>query len=265
MASRAMTPIIENTKNFALSYPDVQTFLQATPSNIFLVEGTLESDPDNKQLRLTASMLYFSYAFACIEDTNEAYASYLYWRGFTHARAVLLMDSKIRAAWDKPLGDFKPLLSRFSVKDVPAIVWAAANWTQFISLHLDSTAVLPDIPRVTALLDRACELDGTYFMGLPHIILGILHAFRPPMLGGDPKASQESFAEALRISQGRFFLRDYFFAKYYCYRMQDSEAFEKSLLGVIHGSEAVLPRYRLLNAIAKEKAKRLLQQKDDIF
>lgn len=265
LASRAMIPIIENTRDFALSYPDVETFLAATPSNLFLIEGMIESDRGNDKLRITASMLYFSYGFTKIEDRDPGYASFLYLKGLEHASAVLKKDAAVREGWNGRLDEFESICGRIEAGDVEALTWAAANWAQFISLHLDSTAVLPDIPRVTALLERSRELDEAYFMGLSHITLGILHAFRPPMLGGDPARSLENFTRAFELSQNNFFLCHYFYAKYYCYRTQDAAAFEDTLTAIIGRSAAAAPRYRLLNEIARQKARHLLEEKDELF
>lgn len=265
LASRAMIPIIENTRDFALAYPDVETFLAATPSNLFLIEGMIASDRGNDKLRLTASMLYFSYGFTRIEEHDPGYASFLYLKGLEHASAILKKRSSVRAAWDGRLEEFETMCAQFETEDAPAIAWAAANWAQFISLHLDSTAVLPDIPRVAALLERANELDGSYFMGLSHITLGILHAFRPPMLGGDPARSLEHFTRAFELSENNFFICHYFYARYYCYRTQDAAAFETTLEEILERPASAAPRYRLLNQIAKEKARHLLEEKDELF
>ncbi len=265
MASRAMGPVIENTRDFALASPDVETFMAAAPSSLFLIEGLLESDPGNYKLSLTASMLYFSYAFAGIEEENESYASYLYLRGLVHARHALFGDETPPAGWDAGIKDFASLINSIESDKNPAAVWAAANWVQFINLHLDSTAVLPDIPKVVLLLEKTSELDGGYFEGLSYIMLGSLHAFRPKAMGGNPQASKECFKKAFEISQGTFLLGKYFYAKYYCYRIQDAAEFEKSLLEILSKNAAISPRFRLLNALAKEKASTLLENKDDIF
>jgi hypothetical protein len=265
LATRAMIPIIEHTRDFALAYPDVETFVAATPANLFLIEGMIASDPGNEELRLTASMLYFSYGFTAAEDRDPGYASYLYLQGLEHAAHILKDDKRVRERWGGTLQDFESILDRFDSGQTEAMVWAAANWAQFISLHLDSTAVLPDIPRVAALLERTCEIDGTYFMGLPHIILGILHAFRPPMLGGDPEKSLEHFTRAFEISDSRFYLCHFFYAKYYCHRTQEAEAFEQALAYVLDHPAAAAPGYRLLNQIAKDKALTLMEEKDDLF
>jgi hypothetical protein len=114
-------------------------------------------------------------------------------------------------------------------------------------------------------MERAAEIDGTYFEGLPYILLGSLHAFRPQMMGGDPEASLENFEKAFELSENRFLLSHYLFAKFYCHRVLDDVRFEKSLEYVLDQPIDILPEYRLLNTIAKQKSAVLLKEKDEIF
>ena len=261
----AMGPILDNTKVAALASNDLRTFKAAIPSNLLLLEGLIETDPKKRELRETAAMLYFSYAFTFDDPEDESYASSLYLKGLDHGEAALLRNKKIKAVWDAPFDEFAASMGALGPKDLEALVWTVANWSQFISLHLDSTRVLTQIPRVMALLDRAAEIDGTFFEGLPYMMLGSLHAFRPPMLGGDPEASRENFENALTVSDGKFLLANYFYARFYCYRVQDADEFEERLQYVINQPDTILPEYRLLNAIARQKAAALLKEKDELF
>ncbi len=265
LAAGAMVPILENARDASLESNDIRTFRSAAPSNIFLIEGLIRTDPKNPRLRLNASLLYFSYAFAFIEEEDESYASLLYLKGLAHGKAMLFRNKKVKERWGGNFETFNGMMEFLNKKDVPAIVWTAANWAQFISLHLDSTEVLVDIPRVTALLERAVELDGSYFEGLPHVILGSLHAFRPPLMGGRPEKSKENFDRAFAISEGKFLLSSYFFARHYCYRIQDAAMFESTLGEILSQPLSILPRYQLLNEIAKQKASQLLGEEDELF
>lgn len=264
IAVNAFEPILENTKTASLASDDLRTFTAATPSNITLLEGLIETQPHKESFRIDVSMLYFAYAFTQ-GPSDEQYASLLYRKGFEHARTVLLKNQEFAAVWDAPFTEFEQGVSRIRSRDLEALVWTVANWSQFISLHLDSTEVLLAIPRVTALLERAVELDGSFFGSLPHIILGSLHAFRPPMLGGDPEASKANFETAIAQTDGRFLLAKYFFARFYCHRVLDDELFETTLRDVINQPDDLWPEYRLLNVLAIEKSRQLIKEKDDLF
>lgn len=262
---KVMVPVLDNARTAAFRSNDIKTFRDAAPANLFLIEGLIETDPGNNDLRINAAMLYFSYAFAFQEETDEPYATILYGRGIDHGRAALSHREDLAAAWDAPFEAFETTLDDLNEKDVPAIVWTAANWAQFIAVNLDSTAVLRDIPKVTSMLERAAVLDGDYFEGLVYIMMGSLHSFRPPIMGGSPEKSAERFKQAFEIGGGSFLLADYFYAKYYTYRTMDAEAFEETLARVIARDVDASDPYRLLNLIAKEKSRALLDEKEDLF
>jgi hypothetical protein len=260
-----MVPVLNNARDAAMASDDLRTFQDGAAANLFLMEGLIRTDPGNDELRLNASMLYFSYAFSTHEETDPAYASKLYRKGFGHAQAILLKNKKLPRDWGVSFDEFNASLPNIKKKEVPAAVWAAANWSQFIALHLDSTAVLRDIPKVTALLDRSAELDGAYFEGLPNVMIGSLHAFRPPMFGGSPEKSAESFETAFTLGDDSFLLSRYFYARYYLYRVMDDEGFRQTLQAVIDAPEQPGDPYRLLNLIARQRSQSLLGEADDLF
>ena len=260
-----MVPVLDNARDAAMASDDLRTFQDGAAANLFLLEGLMRTDPGNAALRLNASMLYFSYAFSSQENADPGYASLLYLKGMAHGKTALMKNKKLAGDWGVPFEEFEQSLPALREKDVPAAVWTAANWAQFISLHLDSTAVLRDIPKVTALLERAAQLDGAYFEGLPHIMIGSLHAFRPSMFGGSPEKSLANFEQAFAISGDSFLLSKYFYARYYLYRMQDAEEFTR-VLGTIGASLADDDNpYRLLNLIARQKSAALLGEIDALF
>ena len=260
-----MVPVLVNARDAALASDDLRTFQDGAAASLFLLEGLIETDPDNEALRLNAAMLYFSYAFSTHEASDPGYASTLYLKGAAHGRAVLKKNKKFASDFSVPFEAFEKTLPAMRKRDVPAAVWTAANWAQFISLHLDSTAVLRDIPKVTALLERAAALDGSFFEGLPLVMIGSLHAFRPPMFGGSPEKSLANFEAAFAIAGDSFLLPKYFYARYYLYRIQDGDAFRSVLQGVIDAPEKADNPYRLLNFMARRRSAELLGEADDLF
>jgi len=260
-----MVPVLDNARDAAFESEDIKTFQHAAPSNLFLLEGLIRTDPDERNLRINAAMLYFAYAFAFQEDPDPDYASLLYRKGFEHGYAALAKNKKIPADPGVPLDEFEAALGELRKKDVPAAVWTSVNWAQFINLHLDSTGVLRDIPKVTGLLDRVVELDPEYFEGLPYVMIGTLHSFKPPIMGGDAEASRENFEKAFAISGDSFLLSKYFFARFYTYRIMDDELFRETLEHIINAPLAADDPYKLLNIIAKERSRVLLGEIDELF
>ena len=260
-----MVPLLDNSREAAYLSNDTRTFGDAVPSSLFLLEGMIRTDPKNADLRQNTAMLYFFYSFAYMEEEDPDYASLLYDKGLHHAWTAL--SAKCDLPMDRGISfrEFEKLVPSIGKDQVPMTVWAAICWSQYISLHLDQTSVIRDIPKVQALLDRAIELDGTFFEGMPHLLQGSLHAFKPKIMGGDTDASAASFEQAFAIGGNSFLLAQYFYARYYTYRMMDVELFTKTLEGVINAEPVPDDPYRLLNMIAIEKSLKLLEEADDLF
>lgn len=260
-----MVPLLDSAREAAYLSDDIRTFGDAAPSNLFLLEGMVRTDPDNADLRLNAAMLYFFYGFAYIEQDDPDYASLLYRKGLDHAWYVVEGETDLPADRGGSFDEFEARVLSLQADQVPAAVWAATCWSQYISLHLDRTAVMRDIPKVQALIDRVIALDGNYFEGLPHVLQGSLHAFKPPMMGGDPEASAASFERAFAIAGNSFQLSRFFYARYYTYRMMDADLCEQTLQSIIEAEPIADDPYRLLNMIAVEKSLQLMDEIDDIF
>ena len=96
-------------------------------------------------------------------------------------------------------------------------------------------------------------------------MLGTLHSFKPPIMGGDPAASLESFEKGFAVSGDSFLLSRYLFARFYTYRIMDDEMFQETLEGVLSAELATDDPYKLLNIIAKERSRILLGEIDELF
>jgi len=260
-----MVPLLDNSRQAAYLSDDIRTFGDAAPSNIFLLEGMVQTDPENEDLRLNTAMLYFFYGFAYMEEEDPEYASLLYSKGLNHAWAALAAECDLPADRDIPFSEFEALVPSIEPDQVPATVWAAICWSQFISLNLHETSVMHDIPKVQALLSRAIALDGDYFEGMPYVMQGALHAFKPKIMGGDTDASAASFEQAFAITGNSFLLSQFFYARYYTYRMMDVDLFTATLESIINAEPITDDPYRLLNMIAAEKSLKLLEEADDLF
>ncbi len=260
-----MVPLLDNARQAAYLSNDIRTFGDAAPGNLFLLEGMARTDPDNADIRLNAAMLYFFYAFAYCEQDDPDYADLLYNKGLDHAWYVLAGGTDLPADRDIRFDAFETLVASVEKEDVPAAVWVASCWSQDIALNLDKTSVMRDIPKVQALVDRIVALDGAFFEGLPYVLQGSLHAFKPPMMGGDPEASAASFERAFAIGGNSFWLSRFFYARYYTYRMMDAELCAETLQGILDAQPVPDDPYLLLNTIAREKSLQLMVEIDDLF
>ena len=85
------------------------------------------------------------------------------------------------------------------------------------------------------------------------------------MLGGNPKKAQEFFQKALDSGNRRFFLAQFYYAKYYAVRVQDRELFKNLTDEIIQGNPKALNDVCLINAVIRDKAIKLKGEIDDLF
>jgi hypothetical protein len=130
---------------------------------------------------------------------------------------------------------------------------------------MSDPATVVDLYKVNAMMDFVMRHDPTFFYGSAHLYFGTILATTPRVLGGNPAKAKEYFETALAIGQRKFLLPFVYYAKSYAVQVQDQELFELLLKEVEDAPIDILPEQRLVNAIAKKKAKLLLEKKADLF
>jgi hypothetical protein len=266
LAVGSMVPILENTAAAAQERDDLGMVETAFPANLLLLDGLIRTAPRRAELLRLGSFLYFGYALGFVEGRDPVLASGYYERGRDYGLRALEQRSVFRKGREKgDLEAFRRGLAGLRRDDVPALAWTGANWGRWLSLNLDSPAAIAQMPRVEALLDRLLELDPGFERGLPHALRGSYDALRPQMFGGDPDGARQHFEAALRLSERRMLLYQVFYAEFYCRQMLDEECFTQALDAVEQAPEGLLPEAQLLNEIARQRARRLLEQREELF
>lgn len=258
-----MVPIIEQSVVSVYRDQDLATIEKAVPANLVLVRGLCESDPGNKRLWALAAQLYFSYGMAFVEDVDPEAAKLPYRQGLTMGQTALA-----RTGWfhpEKDLDTFRKGLGKARRGDVPLLFWTLANWVSWINLDINDPAALAELPYAEAALHRVLELDPGFFHGMPHVMIGTLMASKPVIAGGNPEQARVEFEQAFQISAGKLLIYKVFYAQSYCRATLDEAGFEAALNEVLAAPADLEPDYRLLNEVAKRKAARLMERKDDWF
>jgi len=265
LAVGSMVPILEESVAAARSSSDLELVKDGTPGNLVLIDGLIRTDPKPELLVLGAE-LYFSYAFAFVEDENPARAAGLYVIGRDYGRRALSRRKDLKAALDKSdVAALKAALAKLDRDDAPEVLWTAAAWAGWANLSLDQPAAVADLPLIEVLLDRAVELDEGYQYGMPHLLLGAFHAARPPLLGGNPERAERHFTRARELGQGNLLLVPVFEAKYYARAILDPELFDRLLAEALSAPLDRAPDIRLLNTVAQRKARDLQPMRDEWF
>ena len=243
---------------------DVTLVSQAGATFLVLMEGLLESNPNDRDLLTSAAELYTSYG-ALVELENKHRAAALYRRGMIHGRRALTQRAEVSELIEAPYDRFVAVADHLRPRDVPMVFWATASWGAWISVSTESVAAIADLPKVIFLMEWILANNETFHYGSPHVFLGMYHSALPKSLGGNPDKAKMHFERALEISSDRALMVHVQMARSYARQIFDRELYESLLQTVIERPAGTIPELTLQNATAKLLAKRLLKEADAFF
>ncbi len=260
---RHATPLFEDMIQQVQQGDDIQLLREGLPTLLILLDGLLVETPDNRSMLVLASQANMAFAMGFIEQEDPERASRIYWKGKQYGMRALERNRKFARALEK--GERYPdAVKLLTKKDLPALFWTANNWAGWLNLNLRNTKAIFDQPKILALMQRALELDETYYYGGPHLFFATYYANLPPIMGGSAVKSRKAFDEVARISGGKFLMADVFLAEYYAPLVLDQELFESTLQKVLDTPPDIDPDIRVMNELARERARLLMEKKDEI-
>ncbi len=265
LVARGAAPLIDSGMAAMNREADLELARASLPANLKMIDALLLADPGNTHYRIQAAMGFYGYALGFVEDDTPERAAGLYRRAYEHARQAL-EASGIPAPVLK--GDPQQLdaaLARLDARAVPALFWTASAWGKWIETQLDDPERLAELPRVEALMRRVLALDEQYYFGGAHIFFGAYYGGRAPMFGGDFAKSAQHFDQANRINQNQLLLVEVYRAQYLLRQMGDRAAFHAALIAVQDAPDSGNAELNLANAIARNKAGKLLAQEEQLF
>jgi len=247
-AARVTSGVIDKGLPSVFSQSDPQYVREALPANLQLMEILLKSDPDNKRLLVDASQAFCGYALMFVEDESLERASGFYAKGEAYAARAL--KGAAPAAAKK--------------SDVPQLFWHTFCKAQYINANRDKPEAIAELPDLVPAVEKLLELDPSYYYNGPQSLMGGYYSIRPRMLGGDPDKAKKYFELAIKGAGEGYLLNRFLYAKLAAVAAQDQELFEKLLNSVLSAG----PREgdtRLADEVAKIKAKKLMEKKDELF
>ena len=246
-----------------LENPDVDVVREGAPAYLILIDGLLESTPDNVTLLSAAATLNSAYAGAFVTDGERARLMSAKAKTLA-SRAVCLGVRDGCGVVGRPYAEFERWVAGLERQDVPLVYGLATSWAGWIQAHSDDFNAIAELGRVKALIGRVADLDEGYDYGGPHLYLGIFEVLLPPALGGRPEIGRYHFERAIALSEGRHLLTKVMFADQYA-RMVFDRALHDRLLEEVLTAGNDLPDLRLMNAVARRQARELLESADDYF
>ncbi len=242
---------------------DVTLVRQGIPSYLMLIDGMIQSNPDNKDLLLAAAQAYASYASVLEEEEKERIAS-LNEKAKKYALQALELTPPFKEALGKPIEVFRKKLEQTGEKDVPTLFWAGYIWGGWIA-STESVEAMADLPWAEALMERVLQLDPGYYYGGAHLFKAILFSARPEQFGGNLKKAGEHFLKAREYGYGKLLMTDVYYAQYYARQTLNRDLFVNTLKRVLESRADAEPDLTLSNTLAQRRAKKLLAQADEFF
>jgi predicted anti-sigma-YlaC factor YlaD len=250
----------------------------ALPFAIKIYEALLDSQPDHQGLILTTGSLFVMYANAFVQGPAEMLprtdyrerreererARLLYLRGVSILRSGL--DKKYpgfnEAAREEKLDAY---LAKTKKADVPLLYWTVAGTLAAYSLDPFNLELGVRIPELSAMIQRAYELDPDFNGGAIDDFYILFYASLPPFLGGDKAKADLHFNLALEKSKGLSAGPYVSYAQAVSIPAQDYETFKTCLEAALAIDPDGDPSNRLVNIISRRKAQYLLEYASDYF
>ena len=258
LALHATSPLIPNLTRAIFEECDLKLAEQSLPAELKLMEGLLKNAPKNKEFLTALSMGFTGYAMLFVEEQDPERASRFYLRARRYGlKAMGIEDQNHQAILAR--------LSAVGKEQIKPLFWVTMSWNGWINLNLDKPAALGELTIAQKCLKRVMEINPEYFYGSPYIINGSMLAARPKIFGGDAAKAKEFFTKAVAASNGKFFLAQYYYAKYYAVRVQDKELFLNLIEEVGQAPLDQLKEACLINSAIKEKMRDLKGMVDELF
>ena len=260
---------------------DPQLVAESFPIILKLVEAMMLESPDNAGLAITAGQLYVMYANVFVQAPAEMLpasqfreqnaqlerAANFYRRGSAYALNGLALRYKGFA--ESVFGhdaetEREAALAKTKEEDAAALFWAASGALANFSLNPLDPDASHGLEGFVAMMERAAELDPSYFGGLILETLFNFYSAAPEFMGGGADKAMAAFNRAVEMNGGSASLYTTY-AKNICVPAQDAVGFDEALEKALSVNPDDNPDSRLMTIIAQRRAEWLKSCRGDLF
>lgn len=256
---------------------DPELVKAAVPFSLKLIESLLNESPRHRGLLLAAASGFTQYSYAFVQPEAERLedkdltaatesrrrAARLYLRARDYGlRGLDAVHSGFREQLSR---DPKAAVRRVDKNAVPLLYWTAVSWAAAVSVSKDDPALIGDLPKVEAMIDRALELNESFDHGAIHAFL-ITYEMNRNGAAGDPVArARKHFDRAVELSGGQMAGPMVSYAEAVCVQRQDLAGFKSLLERALAVNPDLKPEWRLNNLVMQRRARWLLSRTDELF
>ncbi|MBX3467898.1 MAG: hypothetical protein KF878_13550 [Planctomycetes bacterium] len=278
MAADTMAPVLLRTKdNF--NRESVPRFArEAGPGLLVTLDGMVLASPRNVELRLLQAEMNAAFAFGFLEREDPVWATSLYRKARAAAAAALAEeDDDLAAALAQ--GDqarLRALLADADEDALPALFWWAFARGAEVNLNRGDTTQVAALATVDLVMGWVLGRDERFYNGGPHLYFALRHLALPPSFGGKPQEGLKHFEAVERITGGKLLMARVLRAQFHAPTLAATPAgtpiaqvleaqkaawaaYHDPLAAVLGAPDDLWPEQALPNAVAKVRARELLQ------
>ncbi len=263
IVSKETSRLAENLAAAIEDNNDPETVRAGAPAYLLMIDGLIHGAPEDQGLLRAGAGIYSAYANVFI--TSPQRQQRLTETAISYAgRALCVQHGHLCQPQQIPFKTFQQHLQHTSQESVANLYTLGASWSGWIQARNTDWEAIAQLPYVKALLQRVVELDESHRQGGAHLYLGALNALLPPAMGGKPEVSRKHFERAITLSQGRNLMAKVMFAQRYA-RLVFNQSLHDRLLREVLDSTPTSKGYTLMNTLAQQQARKLLEESDEYF
>jgi hypothetical protein len=198
---------------------------------------------------------------------NEARAALGSWRFVELADCLLQRrDSEFRRVRAAGYAEFEAYIAREFHGDADAKLLLSVGAAYVVALSANGWLDMElwvDVPLLGAMLRRSAALAPELDHARALLLLGVLDCARPIAIGGQPDEGLAQLERAMQLTAGQYLTVQVAMAAHCAVTLNQRPLFDRLLRGVIAAQTGA--SFERENAIAKQRARYLLQHADLVF
>jgi len=281
--SLSISNFSENISKAVKSNNDTETVMQALPSYLILIDGLIESDPEDEDLLLVSANLMNAYAsllaadleMLSVEDIKDQNLFYkkkikkqqqqLTYKSLQRSsKAICLYDENLCELTSIKYSEFSEKIKKTNIDDIDILYKLGTSWAAWLQVNTDDWNAMAQLPQIKLIMKTVISYNESWDGAGAHMYLGVLNSFIPATLGGNPELGKSHFESAIKLTDDKNLMVKVLYAEYYARLTFNKELHEK-LLSEVLSFKKTPAEYTLINTIALQKAKALQISSKDYF
>jgi len=255
---------------------DPELVRAAVPFSLKLVESVLADSPRHEGLLLAAARGFTQYSYAFVqedadelEDTDKVASTAMRVRAaklYLRARNYGLRGLEVKHPNfpERLKANPREAVKELKKSEAPLMYWTAISWGAALSASHDF-AMLPEIPRFEALIDRVIDLDEAFDEGTVHTFLITYEMSRLNAKPDRIALAKEHYDRAIALGGGHQAGPLVAYAENVLVAQKNKAEFQSMLRQALRIDVNKSPENRQLNLAEQRRARWLLSRTDKLF